>query len=184
MAPNSSSRLVCVARLGSRSGRLSDSSARGPLSFPRERTRLSMSCDKTDGSAVRGGGDGSVAAVRSSVDSAHILGFVLRLPELELFVVGLVSDLDSEVVPCCAGTSGACSGAATPKKVATASQELLRREGSDLGFAGSGPSDTGCSTSTGCSTRAVAFGGLGGPSDFLIAGAREGVLSRFAMLFQ
>ena len=183
MAPNSSSRLVCVARLGSRSGRLSDSSARGPLSFPRERTRLSISCDTTDGSAVRCGGDGSVAAVRSSMDSAHILGFVLRLPELELFV-GLVSDLDSEVIPTCGLASGACSGAATPKKVATASQELLRREGSDLGFAGSGPGETGCSTATDCSTRAVAFGGLGGPSDFLVVGAREGVLSRFAMLFQ
>lgn len=76
------------------------------------------------------------------MDSAHMLGFVLRLAELELFV-GLVSDLESEVVSCCARASVACSGAATPKKVATASQELLRREGSDFGFGGSGSGDTG-----------------------------------------
>lgn len=116
--------------------------------------------------------------------SAHILGFVFRLPELALLIEVLVSDLESEVVSSCTGASGACSGAATPKKVATASHELLRREGSDFDLAGSGTGDTGCSACTNCSTGAVAFGGLGGPSDFLTVGPREGVLSRFAMLFQ
>jgi len=68
----------------------------------------------------------------------------------------------------------------------TASHELRNREGSGFGF-GFDCSATGVIGSSNCadgSAGITAFGGLVGPSVFFAVGLSEGVLSRFAMLFQ
>jgi hypothetical protein len=80
----------------------------------------------------------------------------------------------AESVPCVG------SGAATPKNVATASQELRSLDGSDFGFAGS----TGCATASSVGEDSTTLGGFDAFSVFLVVGLSEGVLSKFAMLFQ
>ena len=109
-----------------------------------------------------------------------MLGFDFRLPETALFAEALASNIVSVE----AFDFGWSSGVATPKNVATASQELLSRDGSGFGFSGSGTGDKITSSGAVCSTSVVAFGGFAGPSVFFAVGPSEGVLSRFAMLFQ
>jgi hypothetical protein len=66
----------------------------------------------------------------------------------------------------------------------TASQELRNREGSGFGFDCSATGVIGSSNVADGSAGNTAFGGLVGPSVFFAVGLSEGVLSRFAMLFQ
>ncbi len=113
-----------------------------------------------------------------------MLGFDFRLPEAALFGVVIASNFASEAAFEFGSSPWGWSGVATPKNVATASQELLSRDGSAFCFAGSGTGDTVSSTGTAGSAIDVAFGGFGGPSVFFAVGPSEGVLSRFAMLFQ
>ena len=122
--------------------------------------------------------------IRSSTVSPHMLGFDFRFPEVTLLVVAIASNFESEETLDFGWSSWGFSGVATPKNVATASQELLSRDGSALDFAGSGTGDTVSSTGTVCSNRDVVFSGFAGPSVFFAVGPSEGVLSRFAMLFQ
>jgi len=68
--------------------------------------------------------------------------------------------------------------------VATASQELLSLDGSDFAFGTSIGEGVGFTESGAGSEGNPAFGGLAEPSDFLVVGPSEGVLSKFAMLFQ
>ncbi len=77
-----------------------------------------------------------------------MLGFVFRLPETALLEVAIASNFVSEEAFDFGWFSCECSGGATPKKVATASQELLSRDGSGFGFADSGACDTVSSTGT------------------------------------
>ena len=113
-----------------------------------------------------------------------MLGFDFRLLEALDFETLFVSDeLFIETVDL-GSTSSGCSGVATPKNVVTASHELRNREGSGFDFTGSGAGPCGSSNFADGSAGNTAFGGLVGPSVFFAVGLSEGVLSRFAMLFQ
>jgi len=107
-----------------------------------------------------------------------MLGFVFLEPAEVLET--LEDSADVEVFD---SGSDCCSGAATPKKVATASHELLNREGSGLALGASGVA-SGSSIRTVGSTGAATFADFGEPSVFLVVGLREGVFSKFAILFQ
>ncbi len=166
----------------------SESSDLGPRSRPRDRARgNSESRGDSVFSSNRGIGFSTWNAAfsifggltGSSELSPHMLGFVFLEPTKLL-----ETPADSVDAAAFGSASDGCSGAATPKKVATASQELLNRDGSGFAFGASIGGVSGSSFRTTGSTGAVAFGGFGGPSVFLAVGFRDGVLSRFAMLFQ
>jgi hypothetical protein len=81
------------------------------------------------------------------------------------------------------------SGAATPKKLATASHELFKRDFSCFGFSAlsiSSPELTFASTDFTGSTFGAAGGVLGAPDKSVLrfCGAKEGVPSKFAKEFQ
>ena len=77
-----------------------------------------------------------------------MLGFDFRFPEVTLLGVASASNFESEETLDFGWSSWEFSGVATPKNVATASQELLSRDGSAFDFAGSGTGDADSSTGT------------------------------------
>lgn len=100
----------------------------------------------------------------------------------------VVDSRDSDRLSGFAGsTSG--SGVETPNIRDTASQELLNRDGSALVFADSAVAGSTVAGSTGGSAETIGsgtngLGGLSAESVFLVVGLSDGVLSKFAMLFQ
>jgi hypothetical protein len=86
---------------------------------------------------------------------------------------------------CGLASSGFASGESlldvTPKKLATASQELLSLDFSTFGF--SSASSTPASFASGCEVKGIALDGTAG-SDLGFWGAREGVPSKLASEFQ
>ncbi len=113
-----------------------------------------------------------------------MLGLAFLLPAAVAFEPALASEVALDAKAGFGSESCVCSGVATPKKVATASQELRSREVSGFDFAGSVGGETAGSKAANGSAFVAAFGGLVECSDFLVVGFREGVLSRFAILFQ
>ena len=113
-----------------------------------------------------------------------MLGLAFLLPAAVGFGAALASEVAMDSKDDLGSDSCVCSGVATPKKVATASQELRSREGSGFDFSGSAGGETAGSNGADGSAFAAAFGDLVECSDFFVVGFREGVLSKFAILFQ
>ena len=159
------------------------SSVAGALSRPLDRTW------SREPKLLRGGPVSSIDSTRdsrftgsSASGCPHMLGLDFRPPDaagLASWISCRASDIAGD-----SGLSAGCSGVATPKKVATASQELRSREGSGLDFTGSTAAAGAGSPWSDASIGNADLVDLGGPSVFFAVGLREGVFRRFAILFQ
>ena len=129
----------------------------------------------------------------SSADVSHMLGFPLRELDLEKLLLDLAGamgwldggsatgDTTTDDSMTDESVESSASLLVTPKKLATASQEVFSRDFSAFGFSATA---SGVSSCTGAGTIGGSVTGAADSSVFGFCGAREGVPSKLAREFQ